>query len=212
MLKFLFVKNHRNGGINLAKKVIKISKGGSPSSVTQNIVPPRGPRPPARLNAAPPPPAPAPEPTPQKRIITAASKARPAVTEPQKRIITAASRNRTATPAAATPPAKQNASGQPQPPKKKAGPPLWLIPVGIIGLITIIVIIVSVSSNSRRDPYFDTDTSAQYKERKPYVDPNANRPRPMKEFMEQHGPSDMAKERMERMKKRPTTTATEASN
>lgn len=197
----------------MAKKVITISKGGSPSSVTQNIAAPRGPRPPVRLNTAPAQPAPAPEPAPQKRIITAASKARPAPVEPQKRYITAASRNRVAAPAAAAQPSQQNPAGKQQPPKKKAGgPPMWLIPVGIMGLIAIIVIIVSISSNSRRDPYFDGDSSAQYQERKPYVDPNANRPRPMKEYMEKHGPSEMAKERMERMKKRPVTTATQPSN
>jgi len=81
-------------------------------------------------------------------------------------------------------------------PVKSSGPPLWLIPVGIIGVVILIVIIVSASSGSKRDPYFNGGPVVQQQAPEPRM--RRDGPRPMKEWMEQHGETEMAKARRER--------------
>lgn len=175
----------------MAKRVIKINKGGAPAGAPPSNLKIKGPARPVRLGQGPDP-------------------AELSRTQPMKRMIVTPSAQRRQASAAAQQTAGATQDGQPKPrPKKKSGPPLWLIPVGIIGLVVLIVIIVSASSNSKPDPYFSNDNMSQYHEKERYIPKTG--PQPMKAYMKKHGETDMAKARKERMQNRPTTT-TRSSN
>lgn len=174
----------------MAKRVIRINKSDAPAGAMPSEMGIKGPAKPIRLGQEPDP-AELSRTQPMKRIVVTSSA--------QRRQLTSAARPGAGAAAGATEP------GQPKPrPKKKSGPPLWLIPVGIIAVVLIIILISS--SSNRQDPYFANDHMSQYAKEKERFIPKTG-PQPMKEWMNKRGESDMAKERKARMHGRPTTTA-----
>ena len=181
----------------MAKRVIRLSKGGAPAVASSpDIGFIQGPKKPVRLG--------------QEPKLSEEEFRR---TQPMKRIVVAAgAQARKPAVGASSIASRQTQSGsrqqqqQRRPAKKASGPPIWLIPVGIIGVVILIVIVVSASSGSRRDPYDAGGLVLQQPPEQRRIPQDG--PRPMKEWMEQHGETDMAKARKDRMKGRGTTTAT----
>ncbi len=167
----------------MAKRVISLSKVGASASGPPGDLVLQGPRKPIRLGQQEAPSEDLSRTQPMKRIVVAAGA--------QKRRVTGAARTTRAG-------AASSQQQQRKPVKKSSGPPLWLIPVGIIGLVILIVIIVSATSNAKRDPYFSGGPVVQQQTQQPQR-MRRDVERPMKEWMERHGESDMAKQRRERM-------------
>ena len=162
----------------MAKRVIKINRVGAPAGA-----PASGPTRPTTL------------------AEEAANKASLSQTQPMKRIVVNAKsqerRSAMATRAAAprtTGPNKQRT------PQKKSGPPLWLIPVGVVGVV--ILVVIFSSSGRSQDPYFQSGAIVEQARPQRVLNQHTG-PRPMKAYMEKHGPSDMAKARATRMKRKP---------
>jgi hypothetical protein len=162
----------------MAKKIIKINRGGAPASSAS------GPARPMTLA--------------QEEVGDNEELAR---TQPMRRIVIGGkSQQRRSAMAASAPATRAESQETKKPaPKKKSGPPLWLIPVGIVGLV-ILVIIIS-SSGKKPDPYFQGGPVVEQRTQR--VLKQNTGPRPMKAYMEKHGPSDMAKARATRMKRKP---------
>ena len=186
----------------MAKRVIRLSKPGSPAAGgPPSNIGIKQPKAPVKIGAA----------TQAKEDLSR--------TQPMKRIVVASSGQKRRRSAVSSVSAARTGGGsgsgtqqgqqqgQQRRPQQKSGPPLWLIPVGIVGLVVIIVLIFS-SVGRQQDPYFAAP-APQPQEQPGYV--RNNGPRPMKEWMEQHGETDMAKARRARRTHRPVTTATTSS-
>ena len=163
----------------MAKRIIKINRGGSPAS------PASGPARPMTLA--------------QEAVGDKEELSR---TQPMRRIVIGGkSQQRRSAMAASAPATRAEAQETKKPaPKKKSGPPLWLIPVGIVGVVILIVIISS--SGKKPDPYFQSGPVVEQARQQRVLNQHTG-PRPMKAYMEKHGPSDMAKARATRMKRKP---------
>ena len=162
----------------MAKRIIKINRGGAPASAAS------GPARPMTLA--------------QEEVGDKEELSR---TQPMRRIVIGgkSQQRRSAMAASAAAPGTAGQEKKKPAPKKKSGPPLWLIPVGIVGVVILVVIISS--SGKKPDPYFQ---GVPVVEQRPQRVLNQHTgPRPMKAYMEKHGPSDMAKDRASRMNRKP---------
>jgi hypothetical protein len=159
----------------MAKKIIKINRGGAPASSAS------GPARPMTLD--------------QEEVGDKEELSR---TQPMRRIVIAGKSQQRRSASAPAPRSAGQETRKPAP-KKKSGPPLWLIPVGIVGVVILIVIISS--SGKQQDPYFQGGPVVEQRTQR--VLNKHTGPRPMKAYMEKHGPSDMAKARATRMKRKP---------